>query len=364
MIKRLICSILVLAAFMTMLAGNVSAAEYYYEDFSNATTSSTAGAKVYLSIPNYVNGSPMAQYAIENEALYFKKSSCPQADQVAAGNKVPEFRLYFDNKMASSNEIFIELDFMFGNNAKMSGGGEIISYMYVHNKRFLTTIGYTGLHNTSYATTATTPLSKNVWYSGLFHVKLKELTTNNSGTVVEGGVDVYQKLKTDSAYTYLQTIALDNRTSNNYYLQLYGDYRKDQDIYVDNVKIYDGINVKNPYFAMDGNKITSINNVTNGTLSVNAEVLYGEMATATASGVKKTIDKAITPVMTVFDKNGKMVECVIPTSFGLKPGTNNLKIDYNTAAFYNKITDGSIGFYLWKDITTVRPLTDAVELKK
>ncbi len=352
MIKRLICSILVLAAFMTMLAGNVSAAEYYYEDFSNATTSSTAGSKVYLSIPNFANGSPMAQYAIENGALHFKKSSYPQSDQTAAGNKVPEFRLYYD-LAANAQECFIEMDYMLKDGHEMNGGGEVISYVYINNKRFLINISAKGLQHFSYATTATN-LTKNVWYSGLMHIKLGTANT----------VDVYQKLKTDVAYTYLQSIPISDKTSTYDYIQLYGDYRKTQDMLVDNVKIYDGVNVKNPYFTMDGNKITSINNVTDGTLSVNAEVLYGEMATETVGTVKKTADKPVVPVMTVFDKDGKMVECVIPASFGLKPGTNNLKIDYNTSGFYNKITDGSIGFYFWKDITTVRPLTDAIELKK
>lgn len=347
MIKRLICSILVLATFMSMLAVNVSAAEYYYEDFSNVTTSTSAGAKVYCRIPNLTNTTtPCADYRVDNGALLFKKAS--YSDDV-----YPEVGLYYDPKPEKSTELFFEMDFMLNTNHPMGSNGDLIMYIYAQKKRFSVQISPWGLIGSYSDTTGRALLTKNVWYSALMHMKLSE-----------GTVDVYQKLKTDDAYTYLLTRSLDNRTSANYYMMLYGTKAKKTDMLVDNVKVYDGVNVKNPYFTMDGTKITSIDDVGNGTLSVNAEVLYGEMATATVGSVKKTTNKAVTPVMTVFDKDGKMVECVIPTSFGLKPGTNNLTIDYNTSGYYDKITDGSIGFYFWKDITTVRPLTDAIELKK
>lgn len=341
MAKRFIAAILAVMTVVSAMAITVSAKEYYYEDFENVTPSYTnAKDHLYISIPNLADGTPTANFEVVDGMMHYEKSSYPQADQTAIGNKVPETRLNFDSSVAGNDEVFIEFDFMFSENAKMANGSEVIAYMYVHDKRFLVNISYQGIRHFSYAATSTALLSKGVWYSGLMHVKLSD-----------GEVDVYQKERTADEYTYIQTIPLENRTSNNYYLQLYGDYRKDQNLYVDNVKIYDGINSKGGFFEVDGNKIDSIDDVTAGTLTVNSEVLNGSIS-----------ETAVFPVLTVFDANGRLIDCQVKTDFSLLPGTNDIAIDYDVSEYGDSVSGGYVGFYLWKDMTSVRPIVEAVEL--
>ena len=341
MAKRFLAVILAVLTVVSVMAVTASAKEYYYEDFENVTPSYSSNKDhLYISIPNLADGTPTANFEVTDGMIHYEKSSYPQADQTAIGNKVPETRLNFDSGVAGNDEVFIEFDFMLGENAKMSAGGEVIAYMYVHDKRFLINIGHQGIRHFSYATTSTATLSKGVWYRGFFHVKL-----------ADGEVDVYQKERTADEYTYLQTVPLDNRTSNNYYLQLYGDYRKDQDIYVDNVKVYDGINSKGGFFELDGEKIEGTDDVTAGTLTVNTEVLNGSVS-----------ETALFPVLTVFDANGRLLDCQVKTDFSLVSGTNEISVDYDVSEYGDSVSGGYVGFYLWKDMTSVRPVVEAVEL--
>ncbi len=340
--KNKLMGIMIAVVTLVLLSAMcVSATEYYYEDFANVTPSySDSKAHMYISIPNLADGTPTAEYSITDGTVHFKKSSYPQEDQTAIGNKVPQILLNYDNSFAGAEELFIEFDFMFGDNAKMATGGEVICYMYTHDKRFLINVSFQGLRHFSYATTSTATLSKNVWYSGLMHIRM-----------TDGEVDVYQKLRDAEEYTYLQTIPLENRTSNNYYLQLYGDYRKDQDIYIDNVKVYDGLVSKGGFYEMDGVKIDDTDGVTAGILTVKSEILNGSLS-----------ETELFPVMTVFDANGRLLDCQIKTDFTLVPGTNEISLDYDVSEYGDSVSGGYVGFYLWKDMTSVRPVVEAVEL--
>ncbi len=342
MAKKLICMLAIMMTLAVIFAVGVSANEYYYENFADVTPSySSNKAHVYISVPNLSDGTPTAEFGIVDGTLHMEKSSYAQTEQTAIGNKVPEVRLNYSDSAANADEMFIEFDFMFGDNAKMTAGGEVITYVYAKDKRFLVQIGFKGLILNFGQAGSLPVLSQNVWYSGLMHVRFDD-----------GMIDTYQKVKGTDTYSFVQSAALSAQTKNNYYLQLYGDYRKDLDTYFDNVKIYDGIVSKGGFYEMDGVNIDDTDDVTAGTLTVNTEVLNGAMS-----------ETAVYPVITVFDANGRLLDCQIKTDFSLVPGTNDISVDYDVSEYGDSVSGGYVGFYLWKDMTSVRPLVDAVELK-
>ena len=348
MTKRVICLFLAVLTLISVFAIGVSAKEYYYEDFENATPSYADNkAHFYMTIPNLQNGTPTAEYKVTDGMFHFEKSSYAQAEQTAISNKVPEIRLNYDKGVADVEEFFIELDFMFGDNALMNGGGEIIIYAYMHDKRFGAQLGFKGMIFNFGQAGSLPVLQKNVWYTGLYHIRM-----------ADGVVDAYQKVKGEDEYIYVQSASLEQRTSNNYYLQLYGDYRKDQDIYIDNVKIYDGLVSKGGFFEMDGAKIDGVDGVQAGTLTANATVLCGDVT----SEDHTFSAKQVVPVLTVFDGNGRLVDCQVKTDFELTAGTNEISIDYDVSEYGDSVSGGYVGFYLWKDMTSVRPVIEPIEL--
>ncbi len=189
-----------------------------------------------------------------------------------------------------------------------------------------------------------------VWYTYLFHMK-------------EETMDIYRKDR-DSDEPFKQIVEGIARTSNTSPAQLQPYCAKGMDASLDNIKVYTGTFAENPVFEVDGNVISSIEDVTSGTLTAKATVVVSHVTSEnTDEGLIASEGAAIKPLLVVYNKNHRMIYSKLADEAMLGVGENLLEITVDTSSFADKLKNGYMGFYIWDDFGNLEPLMDAIELK-
>lgn len=322
MLKKLLTAGTVTVMLAAMLTGGVFAAEYLNQDFEN-------GIDVFMA-NTPPDGAARRQVSEgENTVVFFDN---PTADAL-------------QNRINSSVEALTSggvMMFDYKNGEKIDSG-----YVYVEFHQG--TVG-SRVSKCVYNISAAAH-EVDTWYT---YVITMNKDCNESR--------VYRKKRdTDEPFSYLADATTPTNGENS---AMWRMYSVKHGCYFDNIRIFSGIFTKNLKFSVDGNEISSIDDVTAGMLTANMNIVCGEaVKTTNDSGLTYFAAGArVTPMIVFFDKNMRMVNCTQVTS-SLKVGDNAVSVEVNTAAFANKLSGGFAGLYVWDDMMSIRPLADAAELK-
>ena len=208
-----------------------------------------------------------------------------------------------------------------------------------------------GLTMMDYATNFRLTPQDNVWYSFIAYV--------NSDF---SSLALYRKERdSDEPYAFVRNQSRGNLTGSA--VGGLRTYCGQVDYMMDNIRLYQGSFGNGGYFAMDGEKITALDEVSNGTLTATVNYISGDVRT-TVSGGQTVISHSteVFPFAVVYDASGKMIDCITLDDATISAGEQSLSLDIDTSGFYDEIDGGYIGYYVWKDFETAEPLVDAIEL--
>ena len=195
----------------------------------------------------------------------------------------------------------------------------------------------------------------NVWYSVIIHVEEGNMLAN-----------IYKKIK-DSEDPYV-SIGRDKAGANHTLIgiKLYTVKGKqssvgDPDIvYMDNCRVLSGMYMENLKFELNGNEVNTVADINDaGTLNVSYNLMNADL-----SEESTTLESEYTemlPAMVIFDKNGKMLDCV---SYGdtINLLDNPVELSIETDGFYEKLEGGSVKLYIWDSLMGLQVLMDEVIL--
>lgn len=339
--KRILTVMLAAVMIMSLFAVNVSAAQYFYQDFENISPDD--------------NKSGFSSGSSNTGQLYREIIDDPYKE----GNKVSKFvnrnlNAVLDSHLNTGGIINGECIFSF-DYMQLSTKADTLTAKYIMIE--LSKGGASGnrpriaLTMIDYANGFRLTPEDNVWYSYIAHVNSDFSSLN-----------LYRKERdSDEPYTFVRKQARGNVTG-----QAIGDFRVyggQIDYMMDNICFCQGNFGAGGYFAMDGEKITELSEVTNGTLTATADFISSDIQTEVSGGQTVIINSGeIFPFAVVYDKSGKMIDCINSDGITIGAGVQKVSLDIDTSGFYDKLDGGYIGYYVWKDFATAEPLMDAVEL--
>ncbi len=139
---------------------------------------------------------------------------------------------------------------------------------------------------------------------------------------------------------------------------------KSVEYHIDNVHAWQGSYGRGGNFSIDGESITDIADVAEGTMTASAQVVSGnyDVYTNPSNGVTSLRRFQMQPIMVVYDKDGYMIDCFQPASVSGEIGRNTVSMEVDTSGFYDKIEDGYIGYYIFDSMANVEVLAEPVEL--
>ncbi len=348
--KKVLTMMLVCVMLLSLFAVNVSAAgvQPFYQDFENVSEND--------------NKSGFSSGTSNSELLMREVIE----DPYKPGNTVVKFvnrksgasgAGVIDSHMAASSVIDGECMFAF-DFIQLSTTGDLtasnaIKYVMIE----LSKGGPSGnrprigLTMMNYADGFRLTPENDVWYSYIAHV--------NSDF---SSLALYRKERdSDEPYTFVRNQARGNVTGT-----VNGDFRiygGQVDYMIDNICFCQGGVGTGGHFEMDGEAITELSQVTNGTLTATTDFISGDVKTTVSGGQTIVTDGGeVFPFAVVYDASGKMIDCVTLEGVTVKAGKQTISLDIDTSGFYDKLDGGYIGYYMWKDFVTAEPLMDAVEL--
>ena len=321
MFKKLLNTVVAVAAILVLATTFVSAAEYLNQDFED-------GIDVFMS-----NTPPEGAERIEvaeegNTVVMFKN---------ATGNALV-------NRVKANAENLPKggmMMFDYKNGAKVDNG-----YVYVEFHRGLMdgVMPKCTYHITS------TPHEDDVWYTYI-------ITMNEDCTSSQ----IYRKKRdTDDPFVYVQDATTPTNGESS---PMWRMYNVKHDCYFDNIRIFSGIFAENPTFELDGAEISELSEIGSGTLTAKTNIICGQVTKEEAEDggyVAKGADA--TPMMVFFDKNMRMINCT-QSAVVLNAGDTEISVEVDTSAFAHRLEGGYAGLYVLDDMMNIRPLSDAVELK-
>lgn len=343
--KRVIALLTAAVLLLPLFAVNVSAAgtQYFYQDFEGVAATDTKGG---------FQGGTTNDNSRKRQIV---------DDPKKAGNKVVKF----ENRMSGVNIID---SYLYASGAVRGECIFTFDYMQLSTKASTLDVKYVsielngggtagnrprmGLMMMNYADGYRLTPQNDEWYSFLVHI--------NSDF---SSAAVYRKKRdANEPYVFVKNEARANLTGNE--RACFRTYCGQVDYMLDNIGFYQGSFGSGGYFTMDGSKLTALGDVTDGTLKATAVYTSGAVKTQTSEGKTVLVESStVFPFAVVYDATGKMIDCTPATSVSITAGRHELSTDIDTAGFYDKLSGGYIGYYVWKDFTTAEPLTDAVELK-
>lgn len=342
--KRIISFLVTALMLASLFTVNAYAAgvQYFYQDFENVSSNDNKSG--------FTSGSA-------NEELLMREII---DDPYLEGNKVVKFvnrksgvnviNSYMNSTGVISGECIFTFDYI-----QLSTKGDPMDVKYVMIE--LSKGGPSGsrprigLTMMNYADGFRLTPEDNVWYSFIAHV--------NSDF---SSLALYRKERdSDEPFAFVRNQARGNMNGSN--VGGFRVYNGQVDYMMDNIRLYQGSLGNDGYFEMNGEKITKLDEVTSGTLTATVSYICGDVRTATSDDKTVITDSAeVFPFAVVYDVSGKMIDCVALENAAISAGEQKLSLEIDTSGFYDKLDDGYIGYYVWKDFTTAEPLIDAIEL--
>lgn len=321
MIKKILTATMAVFIFAAMITIGASAAEYLNQDFEN-------GFDVFMSNTPPEGAERVAVTEGENTVAFFDNAT-ENALQNRINSSVESLPrggvMMFDFKTGENYGGYIYVEFHRG---AINGVTPKCVYQLTVNSH-----------------------DDNTWYTYI-------MTMNEDCT--EG--QVYRKKRdTDEPFVYMGNTA---NPTNGEATAMWRMYSVKHDCYFDNIRIFNGVFAKNSVFGMNGEEISAFADITSGILTVNMNIICGEVTKETENGGTTYFAKGskATPMMVLFDKNMRMINCTRVTK-ELNVGDNAVTIEVDTTGFANRLNGGFAGIYVWDDLMSIRPLADSVELR-
>ncbi len=350
MFRKILGMFAVVVALTVVFAVTASAASYWEEDFSDFDPATDFYADG-TSISNVPQGETFTNYSrtVEDGALKIVNGATSGAIGVNQS-----FQFNFDINAAT--DVVFQYDIKF---TQMDSGSSMLSYIKVggaNNKRSTTKIG---TDYTFYGNSEAGRINENIidsnWYTYVYHFK-----KDSNGEI--NGLDVYRKLTSASSQP-TRIASLTNDQISGYSATFTYDtfVGPGVTVYFDNIKCYTGNTVKNGKFKLDGVLLEDTNDLANGTITAEAEVVLGELKVSGTSFAKRRVR----PYFVAFDSEGKMVGCESLGTFSTQQlvyGENTMSFDIDASGYGASANGGYLGFYILDTTTNYRAFVDPVEL--
>ena len=342
--RKIAATVMTAITAVSLLMTNVSSMgeEYFYQDFENVSANDTKSGFTSGSVnePDLLREIIDDPYMEDNKVVKFvnRRSGVNVINSYLSGTKVVEGECIFTFDYMQLSTIGNPLDVKYVM-VELNKGGPSGDRPRI------------GLTMINYADGFRLTPEDDVWYSFLVYVN-EDFST----------LTLYRKERdSDEPYAFVRNQNRGNITGTA--TACVRTYCGQVDYMMDNIRLYQGSFGGEGCFTMDGEKITSIEDVTNGTLVAKVDYTSDQIRTEASGGSTVITDSGeVYPFVVVYDGAGKMIDCVYSANGGIRAGSQELSAELDTSGFYDKLDGGYIGFYVWKDFETAEPLVDAVEL--
>jgi len=197
--------------------------------------------------------------------------------------------------------------------------------------------------------------SPNVWYSVLVHIE-EGNAKGNLYKKVRDGEEGYTRITTDHATAANNLSGISLYTTKGK-LSTVGD---PDIIYIDNCRALNGLYMKDISFMLGENEVTSVADITEGgNLTARYNLVNANLSEESEDLVSEY--SSMLPAMVVFDKKGKMLDCVsYEDSMAFLDNPVELTVD--TSAYGEKLEGGCVKLYLLDSLRGLQVLMDEVIL--
>ncbi len=193
------------------------------------------------------------------------------------------------------------------------------------------------------------------WYSVIVHIEEGNMY-GNIYRKIKGSEDGYKRILTDIAgathtFAGLRFYTVKGKESS----------EGDPDIiYIDNCRLLSGLYMEDLSFMLDDKAVEKVSDIdAAGTLTASYNLMNADLSEESTTFEGEYTD--MLPAMIVFDKNGKMLDCV-SYSDTMEFLDNYVELSIDTTDFYDKLEGGSVKLYLWDSLAGLQVLMDEVTL--
>ena len=331
--KKLLALVLVLTAFMTLFATSASAVFYMEEDFEDG-------------LPEFgIVFDPDA-----GEAICAVEDGVLTLDAVNSGGTFAR-GVDWTGAVDSGSNLIMQFDVKWNSWNALNNDMRILVYAFAGDgKRILHSFGphkYWFNNGANTAAVNDEAMMDKEWYTITYCFK-------NDRTVV----DVYrQKANSDEAPKLLiGDISAGEINMADQRLNVY--MPKGGSASFDNFRFFSGTFLEDGKFTMDGEEISKVDDVSEGTLKASAEFVYSDIK----HDGEKMNDAHATLALVAYNKDGRMISCKYASDVDLICGKQDIGIEVDTTTFRGNAEGGYVGFYIIDSLEGLQPLTNRIEL--
>ncbi len=195
----------------------------------------------------------------------------------------------------------------------------------------------------------------NTWYSVIVHIEEGNMY-GNLYRKKRDSEDGYERMATNiagAAHTFagLRIYTIKGKESS----------EGDPDvIYIDNCRLLSGLYMEDLEFMLDDKVVEKVSDIdAAGTLTARYNLMNADLHEDSTAFEGEYTD--MLPAMIVFDKNGKMLDCVSYQDT-MEFLDNLVELSMDTSDFYDRLDGGSVKLYLWDSLMGLQVLMDEVVL--
>lgn len=194
-----------------------------------------------------------------------------------------------------------------------------------------------------------------VWYNVIVHVEEGGKVANVYKRE-KGSGNAYSRIVTDCVGSAHNFVGL-----NVYTVKGPNSSVGDPDIiYIDNSRVLSGMYMEDLKFMLGEKEVNTVADINEaGTLTASYKLMNADLSEE--SEAFECEHTHMLPAMVVFDKNGKMLDC-ISYSDDLQFLDNSVELNLDVTEFYDKLEGGSVNLYVWDSLTGLQVLMDEVIL--
>lgn len=337
MIKRTLGVVLAVVILLSGFAVNTWAAYTMNQDFSEMGSEGIS----YTLKPDVDANLCIAE--IKGGMLHMYNPTVRPDNASSDVNYTLLAKLPADRAVLGDNDVF-QYDIML--KSFSNPNAYLVTNLYLGENRRLGHSFYPGYQYNG-GVIANSALEENVWYTFIYQIK--------NGTTFDV---FYKKRDEEAAFRLVKSEgSIATNHAGDAAFQLYGE--NDFEVFVDNIKIYNGVFSGAGKFLMNGEEISEISRLEDGVLRAEVSVVCGEFA-ADQSGFGS--GDSVTPMMVVYDSEKMMINCVTAEETVLTPGENIISLEMDVSEFREYTKGGYVGFYVWDNVYSLRPVSKAVVL--
>ena len=335
--------------------------------FSPSSTS--VSLKLYdenFSDPDFVNDKSKFTYTISSVPNENQQSEIRVItdDADVTGDGIPDGiggTLHMQNTSTSGNATGVNMSFVFPAEAKTGSMESVLMFdvmmpnVTTQNKSRISAMVYYGgvRHNSYFSSNSMSGIGESgtkyidfttipgVWYTYMYRL-------NEDRSMIE----IFRKLRTehDGDFVKMGEFFTGDHNKAPSFMWV-ANATQQVNMYFDNVKLYNGMNILSYSFNMNGEKITDLSQIAEGELEANVTLMTNKEISGT------------TKVFVAYDSRGKLLGCTVieEQAEDVVMGTNEItalmELDSKTA---ETLADGGyVGLYVWD---VMYPIMEPLEL--